>query len=142
MAVRTAEAEWKGDLAQGTGELKTGSGAVEHAYSFASRFEDGSGTNPEELIGAALAGCYSMALSHQLAQAGHGPERVHTTAKVHLEKVDGGMSITRIDLVTLGRVPGLDDAVFQEHAERASRECIISRALGAVEKTLDATLES
>jgi lipoyl-dependent peroxiredoxin len=142
MAVRKAEAEWKGNLAKGTGHLTTGSGAVDRAYSFASRFEDGSGTNPEELIGAAHAGCFSMALAHSLAQAGHEPERVHTTASVHLEKTDDGMSITRIDLVTRGRVPDIDQETFQEFAESAKQGCIVSRALKAVDMTLDATLES
>ncbi len=140
MAVRKAEAEWKGNLARGTGHLKTGSGAVDRAYSFASRFEDGAGTNPEELIGAAHAGCFSMALSHALAQAGHDPQSVHTVASVNLEKVDGGMSITRIDLVTKGRVPGIDQATFAEFAENAKRDCIVSRALSAVDMTLEATL--
>ena len=142
MPVRRAEAEWSGDLKTGTGKLKTGSGALDRAYSFASRFEDGAGTNPEELIGAAHAGCFSLALSHQLAQAGHTPERVHTTAKVNLEKTDAGMSITRIDLVTRGRVPGLDADTFKEHAEKAKKECIVSRALKAVDMTVDAQLES
>lgn len=142
MPVRKAEAEWKGNLARGTGHLKTGSGAVDRAYSFASRFEEGTGTNPEELIGAAHAGCFSMALSHALAQAGHDPERVHTVASVNLEKVDGGMAVTRIDLVTRGRVPGIDQATFQEFAENAKRDCIVSRALAAVDMTLDATLEN
>lgn len=141
MAVRRAEAEWKGNLAKGTGTLKTESGAVDHPYSFASRFEDGSGTNPEELIGAAHAGCFTMALSHSLAQAGHEPERVHTTASVNLEKTDAGMSITRIDLVTRGRVPGIDAETFRDFAEKAKRECIVSRALKAVDMTLDAALE-
>jgi osmotically inducible protein OsmC len=142
MPVRTAEAEWKGNLAQGAGQMKTGSGAVERAYSFSSRFEDGAGTNPEELIGAAHAGCFSMALAHALAQAGHEPERVRTTASVHLEKTDDGMSITRIDLVTRGRVPGIDQGTFEEYAENARKGCIVSRALRAVEISVDATLES
>jgi osmotically inducible protein OsmC len=142
MAVRSAEAEWKGNLAEGTGTVRTGSGALDGAYSFKSRFEEGAGTNPEELIGAAHAGCFSMALSHQLAQEGHEPESVRTTARVHLEKVDGQMAISRIDLVTRGRVPGIDADTFREHAERAKSGCIVSRALGAVDMTLDATLES
>src|SRR5215510_3224313 len=100
MATRNSEAVWEGDLKTGKGTVKLGSGAYQGTYSFQSRFESGAGTNPEELIAAAHAGCFSMALSHDLAQAGHPPKRVQTTAKVHLEKSGGGFSIPRIDLVT------------------------------------------
>src|SRR5688572_12633085 len=98
MPVRNAEAEWKGDLKGGAGTLSSASGALSGKYSFASRFEEGTGTNPEELIGAALASCYSMALANNLAQAGHTPESVRTSAKVHLEKTDKGQTVTKIDL--------------------------------------------
>src|ERR1700686_3074127 len=96
----TGSAVWEGTLKEGKGTMKLGSGAFEGAYSFQSRFENGKGTNPEELIGAAHAGCFSMALSHGLAQAGYPPRRVHTTAKVHLEQQGGGFAIPKIDLVT------------------------------------------
>ncbi len=141
MAIRSATAEWKGSLVDGTGTLSTQSGAVRNAaYSFPSRFEEGEGTNPEELIAAAHAGCFSMALSHGLAQAGHPPTRVRTEARVHLEKGEGGFSITRIELVTDAEVPGIDDAAFQAQAEGAKKGCPVSRALGAVPIELKATL--
>lgn len=140
MAIRQAEAEWKGTLREGSGRVKTESGAVDGAYSFVSRFETGDGTNPEELIGAAHAGCYSMALSAGLTKAGFKPTRVHTVAKVHLDKGDTGFSITRVDLVTEAEVPGIDAAAFQEQAEGAKKGCPVSRALGAIEITLQATL--
>lgn len=142
MPVRTAEAEWKGNLPQGTGRIKTQTGSFEGAYSFGSRFEEEQGTNPEELIAAAHAGCFSMALSAQLANAGHEPRSVRTTARVHLEKGDAGFSITRIDLVTRAQVPGIDEATFQEKAEAAKAGCPVSRALQAVEITLDAQVEA
>src|SRR2546423_15674073 len=107
MPVRSADAQWEGSLQDGKGQMRFGSGAFEGAYSFASRFEDGSGTNPEELIAAAHAGCFSMALSGALGRAGHPPERVSTTANVHLEGQEAGFRITRIDLVTEAGVPGL-----------------------------------
>src|SRR6266403_5287755 len=116
MATRTGAAVWEGTLKQGKGTMKLGSGAFEGQYSFSSRFESGKGTNPEELIGAAEAGCFSMALSHGLAQAGFPPKRVHTTAKVHLEKSADGFSIPRIELVTEAIVPGIDEAKFKEQA--------------------------
>lgn len=143
MASRTAEAVWEGSLKEGKGSMKLGSGAYEGAYSFTSRFEDGiTGTNPEELIGAALAGCFTMALGAGLGRAGFEPESLHTSAKVHLEKTDAGMTITRIDLVTEGRVPNVDNATFQEQAEATRTACIISRALGGVEIAVTATLLS
>src|SRR5918995_5307895 len=114
MPTRNAEAVWEGDLRGGKGTVKLGSGAYQGAYSFQSRFESGTGTNPEELIAAAHAGCFSMALSHALSQAGHPPKRVHTTAKVHLEKSADGFAIPRIDLVTEADVPGLDEAAFRQ----------------------------
>ena len=108
---------WNGDLPGGNGTMAFGGGAFDGQYSFGSRFEEGAGTNPEELIAAAHAGCYSMALSGALGKAGATPERIETTARVHLDKVEGGFGITRIDLDTTGHVPGMSDEDFQRHAE-------------------------
>ena len=141
MPVRTASAEWQGDLPKGKGTIRSQTGAIDGQYSFSSRFEEGTGTNPEELIAAAHAGCYSMALSNMLAQAGKTPASVKTTAKVHLTKVEGGVGITLIELVCRAVVPGLDAAGFQEHAEKAKVGCPVSKALSAVEIRLDAALE-
>jgi osmotically inducible protein OsmC len=141
MPDRKASAVWQGTLKEGNGTMKMTSGAYEGPYSFASRFEEGKGTNPEELIAAAHAGCFSMALSGQLNNNGFTPDRIETTANVHMEKTDAGNTITRIDLVTQAKVPGIDDAKFQELAQNAKKGCPISRALGAVnEITLDAKL--
>jgi osmotically inducible protein OsmC len=137
---RQATAEWKGDLKGGSGRVKLGSGAYEGDYSFTSRFEDKPGANPEELVGAAHAGCFSMALANSLAMAGHVPTSVRTTADVHLGKDDKGFLITRIDLSVVASVPGLDEATFQQHAEKTKTACIISRALAATPMTLKATL--
>jgi osmotically inducible protein OsmC len=143
MTTRTSSARWQGDLKGGSGSLALGSGAFEGQYNFTSRFEEGVGTNPEELIAAALAGCYSMALSNTLATAGFTPDFVETNATVHLGRVDGTPTITRIDIVTTGNVPGVDEAEFLKYAEATRSGCIISRALGAVKEiTLDATLVS
>jgi lipoyl-dependent peroxiredoxin len=142
MPTRNAEAVWEGDLKSGKGSIALGSGAYRGAYSFQSRFEQGAGTNPEELIAAAHAGCFSMALAHALAQAGHPPTRVHTTAKVHLQQSGGGFSIPRIDLVTEAVVPGLDGAGFRKQAEDAKKNCPVSKLLAAAEITLDAKLVS
>ena len=120
--------------------MALGSGAFEGQFSFKSRFEEGTGTNPEELIAAAHAGCFSMAFSNALSQAGHVPTSVDTKASVHFGKTDDGFGITRIDLVTRGDVPGIDAADFQKIAEQAKATCPISKALAAVEMTLDATL--
>lgn len=141
MPTRNASAKWEGDLKSGKGSMKFGSGAYDGQYSFSSRFESGTGTNPEELIAAAHAGCFTMAFSNGLSQAGHVPTKVETTAKVHLEKTDAGFGIPRIDLVTVGVVPGLDDAKFQELAEVAKKNCPVSKLLAAAEITLDARLE-
>jgi lipoyl-dependent peroxiredoxin len=138
---RQATAEWKGDLKGGSGHVKTGSGAYEGNYSFTTRFEDKPGANPEELLGAAHAGCFSMALANMLATAGFVANSVHTTADVHLGKDDKGFLITRIDLTVVGDVPGVDQATFQEHAEKAKSGCIISRALAATPMTLKASLK-
>ena len=140
MAVRTAEAVWEGDLKEGHGTMSLSGSAYRGPYSFSSRFENGTGTNPEELIAAAHAGCYSMALSHGLASAGHPPKRVHTTAKVHLEKTEAGFSIPRIELVTEAEVPGIDAAKFQEQAETAKKNCPISKLLAAAQISLQAKL--
>jgi osmotically inducible protein OsmC len=140
MAARTAEAEWKGSLREGKGTMKLGSGAYEGAYSFASRFENGTGTNPEELIGAAHAGCFSMALSAGLGRAGITPTRIHTTARVYLEKVGEGFGITRIELNTEAQVPGIDNATFQKHAEDAKKGCPVSKALAGLQISLTAKL--
>jgi osmotically inducible protein OsmC len=138
---RQATAEWKGDLKGGAGHIKLGSGAYEGNYSFTTRFEDKPGANPEELLGAAHAGCFSMALANTLAGAGFVATSVHTTADVHLGKDDKGFLITRIDLTVVADVPGVDEAAFQEHAEKAKTGCIISRALAANEMTLKASLK-
>lgn len=140
MPIRSADATWNGNLKDGNGSFATQSGAVSGAYSFSTRFEDGSGTNPEELIAAAHAACFSMALASGLSKAGHEPQAVSTTAKAHLEKGDDGFSITRIDLVTTATVAGIDDAAFQEVATATSKACPVSKALAATEITLSATL--
>jgi len=140
MPIRKAEAEWKGGLKDGKGNLKLGSGAFEGPYSFRDRFEDGTNTNPEELIGAAHAGCFSMALSADLTAAGKPPERIHTVASVSLDKVADGFAITRIDLVTEAKVPGLTAAEFQQRAEGAKKNCPVSKALAGTQITLKATL--
>lgn len=141
MATREGTAEWQGDLKNGSGKVSVASGLFDGTYSFSTRFEDEPGTNPEELIGAAHAGCFSMALSNILAEAGHTPESVRTTAKVHLRFVDVAPTITGIDLITEGRVPGIDQEQFAEYAAQAKAGCPVSRALAGVgEITLDATL--
>ena len=142
MATRDGRAEWRGDLSSGAGTVSVASGLFsEGNFSFASRFEEGPGTNPEELIAAAHAGCFSMALSNILAGEGHTPESVKTTAKVHLRNVEGNPTIAQIDLVTEGRVPGIDQAQFADYAEQAKAGCPVSRALAGVsEITLAATL--
>ena len=138
--VRTSKAQWNGSLKDGKGTVSLGSGAYDGQYSFSSRFESGTGTNPEELIAAAHAGCFSMALSAGLGKSGFTPTRISSEAKVHLEKVGEGFGITKIELVTEGEVPGIDEAAFLEHAEGAKKNCPVSKALGAVEITLTAKL--
>ena len=140
MPVRKASAEWNGDLLSGTGTVSTESGAVQGRYSFPSRFESGEGTNPEELIAAAHAACFSMALSNGLAKGGHTPDSVRTEARVHLDKGEAGFSITRIDLVCVAQVPGIDEDGFQEQAQAAKTGCPISGALAAVDIDLNARL--
>jgi osmotically inducible protein OsmC len=141
MTIRESEARWQGSLKEGLGRLKLGSGVFEGAYSFPSRFENGPGTNPEELIAAAHAGCFTMALTAALGSAGHVPERIRTIARVHLGATTAGPTITRIDLETDGAVPGLDEEKFREHAQAAKKGCLVSRALAGVANiTLKATL--
>lgn len=140
MPVRKADAVWQGSLQEGKGTMKFGSGAFEGQYSFSSRFEEGVGTNPEELIAAAHAGCFSMALSARLAKAGFTVNSVHTVGNVYLEKVETGFKITRIHLVTEGDISGIDAAAFQEHAEAAKQGCPVSQLLTGAEITLDAKL--
>ena len=141
MPIRKSEAVWEGTLKKGKGRMKFGSGAFEGSYSFASRFEQGAGTNPEELIGAAHAGCFSMALSMILEEAGLVPERIHTTARVHIDPVGDGFKITVIELDTEGKVPGIDEKTFMEKAELAKKGCPVSVALAATEIRLTARLE-
>jgi len=138
--IRESHARWEGDLRQGKGTMALGSGAFEGQYSFRSRFEDGTGTNPEELIGAAHAGCFSMAFSNMLAQAGHTPTSVRTTARVHLEPIDGKQTISRIELVCEGEVPGIDEETFLRIAGEAKAGCPVSRALAAIDISLEAKL--
>lgn len=138
MPTRKAEAEWNGNLREGKGTVKVGSFSA--PYSFASRFESGNGTNPEELIAAAHAGCFSMALSAGLAKAGHQPKRVHTTASVTVDKVGEGFGITKIELDCEASVPGIDEKTFQEQANGAKENCPVSKALKAVPITLKARL--
>ena len=140
MPTRTSSAEWSGGLRDGSGSVHLASGAFDGQYSFSSRFEEGVGTNPEELVAAAHAGCYSMALSNILAQAGHPPTSVKTSAAVHFGQVDDGFAITSIDLTTVGEVPGIDEAEFLKHAEAAKVGCPISKALAAVPINLNAKL--
>lgn len=140
MPVRNAQAVWNGDLKGGKGTMKFGSGAYEGAYTFASRFEEGTGTNPEELIGAAHAGCFSMALSADLANGGYAPESVETDAEVTLNVTDDGPAITGITLNTVATVPDIDEETFLEIAEGAVKNCPVSKALASTEITLNAKL--
>jgi osmotically inducible protein OsmC len=133
MPKRTANARWDGSLQEGNGTMRMASGSYEGPYSFQSRFQEGDGTNPEELIAAAHAGCFSMALSAELGRAGHDAESVETTATVHLDEVGDGFGITRIELDTRARVPGVDADEFQRIAEAAKKGCPVSQALAAVE---------
>ena len=140
MAERTATAEWNGSLTEGAGKLALGSGLFEGAFSFATRMGDEPGTNPEELLGASLAGCYAMALNATLEKEGKPAKSVKTEAKVFLGKDDAGLKITRIDLYADAEVDGIDDAEFQAIAEKVSKGCPISRALAATEINLNARL--
>jgi osmotically inducible protein OsmC len=141
MATRNGSAEWKGDLKGGSGTVKVGDGVFEGNYSFSSRFEEGEGTNPEELIAAAHAGCFAMALSLVLTEADHPPESIEAEARVHLRLVEGLPTIAKIDLDVAGSVPGLDEDAFSSFAEKAKDGCVVSRALAGVpEITLNARL--
>jgi osmotically inducible protein OsmC len=145
MAARTANATWEGSTTEGSGEMALGSGAFQGAYSFDSRFGEGeSGTNPEELIAAAHAGCFTMALSLILTEAGNVPDSLQTSARVSLRNLEEtGPTITKITLKTTGKVPGIDQDAFQQAAEQAKESCLVSRALAGVkEMPLEATLES
>ncbi len=140
MATRTGSAIWEGTLKGGKGKMKLGSGAFEGPYSFASRFENASGTNPEELIGAAEAGCFSMALSLNLEKVGHPPKKISTTAEVKLEPSGGGFKITSINLTTEADVPGIDQAKFNEQADLTKKTCPVSVALSGTQINLNAKL--
>ncbi|MFI1992390.1 OsmC family protein [Actinoplanes sp. NPDC020271] len=129
MPIRSATARWEGNLTEGSGTVKTGKGGLQGNYSFKSRFEEGEGTNPEELIAAAHSGCFSMAFSKGLADAGFTPSSVETVAKVHMDKTDAGFGVSRIELETVGNVPGIDEATFQKIAADAKENCPISRLL-------------
>jgi osmotically inducible protein OsmC len=139
MPTRKAQAAWKDTVGHGSGALELGSGQYKGNYSYASRFEDGSGTNPEELIGAAHAGCYSMALSLMLEQAGFAPKNINTEASVSLDPQQ--LAITTIELTTVAEVEGIDDATFREVAEQAKEGCPVSKALAGVDIKLKATLK-
>ena len=140
MTTRTGSAVWEGTLKQGKGTVKLGSGAFEGPFSFSSRFANGSGTNPEEMIGAAEAGCFSMALSLYLEKAGYPPKRISTTANVKLEQVGAGFKITTIDLNTEADIPGIDEAKFQEQADLTKKTCPVSVALSGTQINLTAKL--
>jgi osmotically inducible protein OsmC len=140
MAVRRAEARWEGGLKDGKGRIKFGEGLFDGPYTWASRFEEESGTNPEELIGAALAGCFSMALSSDLGKAGYTSRTIQTSAEVHLDRVEGKARITRIRLDTEAEVPEISAEQFQEIAEGAKKGCPVSVALGSVEIEMEARL--
>ena len=137
MAISNSTAVWKGNLTEGSGTMKLGKGGYEGPFTKASRFDDGAGTNPEELIGAAHAGCYSMFLSALLSKSGFPPVEIRTTAKVHL---GDGPTITLIELDTQAQVPNCDEATFLKHAEQAKAGCPVSKALAAVTIKLTARL--
>ncbi len=140
MPVRTAEAVWHGSSTDGHGHMQFGEGAVKLDYSAGSRFEESPGSNPEEVLGAAHAGCFSQSLATRLTKAGFPPDEIHTTAQVHLEKTEAGWTITRIHLATEVHAPGVEESSFLELADNAKQNCPISRALGNVEISLDARL--
>jgi osmotically inducible protein OsmC len=143
MAARKGSAEWQGDLKGGSGTVTVGDGVFTGNYSFASRFEDGDGTNPEELLAAAHAGCYTMALTALLGAHDHAPESISTVANVTLRNIDGLPTISKIELVTEGKVPGIDQDHFESHAVEAKDSCVLSRALASVDEvTVEAKLLS
>ena len=132
MTARNGSAEWRGTIESGSGTVTVGDGVFEGPYSYQSRFAEGAGTNPEQLIAAAHAACFTMALSSVLGGAGHAPESLHTNARVQLRNIDGAPTLTRIDLDTEGRVPGIDEQQFRRHAEEAKANCPVSRALAGI----------
>lgn len=138
MPVRKAEATWEGDLSNGSGTMRMSQ--WEGPYTAASRFQEGSGTNPEELLAAAHAGCFSMAFALALANAGHIPNSINTTARVHIEKQENGFAITRVELSTQADVPGIDEGAFQETANGAKENCPVSKLFKGAEISLDARL--
>lgn len=140
MPTRKAQAQWQGGLQDGRGHLKGESGKVDADYSFGTRFEDQPGTNPEELLGAAHAGCFSMALSAFLEKANFKPESVETNAEVEIQKAGEGFAISRITLRTQAKVPGIDETAFRQHAEDAKTNCPVSQALAGVDIQLEADL--
>ena len=142
MPIRSGDAVWEGDLKNGKGNMNVESGAFEVPYNFASRFETGKLTNPEELIGAAHAGCFSMALSNELASAGHDPKSVETKAEVTLDLSGDGPEITKIKLISEANVPGIDEDEFMEVANGAKEGCPVSKVLAGAKITLDITLNN
>ncbi len=140
--IRHAEAQWKGSLREGAGHVKTETGVLDSAYSFKSRFADGAETNPEELIAAAHAACFTMAVTAALTIAGHVPTSIHTTAAVQMNKLEKGWTINRIDLETTGEVPGIDAATFESTAASAKETCPVSRVLAGAEIHMKATLKA
>jgi lipoyl-dependent peroxiredoxin len=132
MTARNGSAEWKGSIESGSGSVTVGDGVFEGPYSYESRFAEGAGTNPEQLIAAAHAACFTMALSSVLGAAGHAPDALRTNARVQLRNIDGAPTLTRIELETEGHVPGVDDQQFQRHAEEAKANCPVSRALAGI----------
>jgi len=140
MAIRHAKAVWEGNIKEGKGTLELGSGVFKGPYSFRSRFETGAGTNPEELIAAALAGCFSMALAHILTEAGHAPQKIATVAKANLGAVHNGFAINTIELETEATVPGIETNQFQQYAEEAKTNCPVSKALAATRIEMKAKL--
>jgi osmotically inducible protein OsmC len=140
MPIRKAEAAWHGTFREGVGKMRLGSGAFEGGYSYRSRMEEGPGTNPEELLGAAHAGCFSMSLARRLSAAGYSPERIHTEARVRFGRAGEGYAISRIDLRMEAEVPGVDEELFLEKAESAKQDCAVSKALAGVEIGLEAKL--
>ena len=132
MTKRNANAEWQGNVEDGSGTITVGDGVFKGAYSYDSRFGEGEGTNPEQLLAAAHAGCFTMALSNVLSSAGHIPDSLHTDARIQLRNIDGRPSLTRINLDTQGHVPGVDEEQFQSYAEEAKANCPVSRALTGI----------
>ena len=142
MSVRTANAEWKGNLREGSGTINTESGVLKNVpYNFVSRFEEGSETNPEELVGAAHAACYSMALANALSGAGFKVNSIQTEDKVHIVKLETGFTITKIEIHTVGDVEGIDNETFQKLAEGTKTGCPVSKALTGTEMVLNAKLK-